>query len=415
MRFVYASSSSIYGDAETLPTPEDAHPAPDLALRPDQAQRRAPVLSCTRANYGLDSVSLRYFTVFGPRQRPDMAFNIFCRAALEGRPMTVFGDGRQTRDFTYVADVVAATVAAGEAELGEDRVFNIGGGSPTSVRAVLDQIAELSRGPPGRELSRSGGRRREGHGRRHVARTVPAGLRSRHLAGGGTVGGVRLDEGPGRARRRLELSAARAVIAADYGGPYAGSFMPMLRAAMLECEARGLAVTAVLPAARGGTAEWLSRLAAEPRCAVRCPPARGRIRSSGCAGFSPTRPARRCSTRTSAGFDMPGVAAALGRPRVRVIWHTHTVLSESRTMRVANRVKLGAIGRRVERILCVGPHLADDVIARGARPERMSYFPNGLDTSATRHRRPPRGSPRARRSGSPPTRRWCCTSAATGC
>ena len=80
-------------------------------------------------------------------------------------------------------------------------------------------------------------------------------------------------------------------------------------------------------------------------------------------------------------FDMPGVAAALGRSRVRVVWHTHTVLSETRTMRVANRVKLGAIGRRVDRILCVGPHLADDVIARGARPERVSYFPNGLDTS----------------------------------
>ena len=142
VRFVYASSSSIYGDAETLPTPEDALPKP---ISPYGQTKLSAEHLCQlyRANYDVDSVSLRYFTVFGPRQRPDMAFHIFCRAALEGRPLTVFGDGRQTRDFTYVADVVAATAAAGEAKLSDDRVFNIGGGSPTSVRAVLDLIAEL--------------------------------------------------------------------------------------------------------------------------------------------------------------------------------------------------------------------------------------------------------------------------------
>ena len=145
VRFVYASSSSIYGDAETLPTPEDAMPSP---ISPYGQTKLSAEHLCQlyRANYGVDTVSLRYFTVFGPRQRPDMAFHIFCRAAIEGRPVTVFGDGRQTRDFTYVSDVVAATAAAGQAELGEDRAFNIGGGAPTSVREVLDQISGLAGG-----------------------------------------------------------------------------------------------------------------------------------------------------------------------------------------------------------------------------------------------------------------------------
>jgi UDP-glucose 4-epimerase len=147
VRFVYASSSSVYGDAAEFPTTEDA------PLRPrspyGQTKLSAEHLcGLYRDNYGLDTVSLRYFTVFGPRQRPDMAFHIFCRAALEDRPLTVFGDGRQTRDFTFVGDVVAATMAAADAQLGEQRVFNIGGGTPTSIRAVLEMIGELA----GKEL-----------------------------------------------------------------------------------------------------------------------------------------------------------------------------------------------------------------------------------------------------------------------
>jgi UDP-glucose 4-epimerase len=73
-----------------------------------------------------------------------MAFHIFCRAAIEATPLTVFGDGRQTRDFTYVKDVVAATIAAAEAPLEQWRVFNVGGGTPTSIRAVLELIGELA-------------------------------------------------------------------------------------------------------------------------------------------------------------------------------------------------------------------------------------------------------------------------------
>src|ERR687891_67830 len=111
IRFVYASSSSVYGDAATLPTPEDTPPRP---LSPYGVTKLSAEQLCVlyHANHGLQTVALRYFSVYGPRQRPDMAFNRFCRAALADEPVTLFGDGRQTRDFTYVADVVAATRAA---------------------------------------------------------------------------------------------------------------------------------------------------------------------------------------------------------------------------------------------------------------------------------------------------------------
>jgi nucleoside-diphosphate-sugar epimerase len=143
VRIVYSSSSSVYGDAELRPTPEEA---PTHPLSPYGQTKLAAEHLCSlyRANFGVDAVSLRYFTVFGPRQRPDMAFHIFCRAALENRPIRVFGDGRQSRDFTFVKDVVAATHAAGTAKLGEDRIFNVGGGSPASIREVLDLIGDVS-------------------------------------------------------------------------------------------------------------------------------------------------------------------------------------------------------------------------------------------------------------------------------
>jgi UDP-glucuronate 4-epimerase len=143
VRLVNASSSSVYGDAEQRPTPETA---PVQPLSPYGQTKLAAEHLCSLyvANYGLDAVSLRYFTVFGPRQRPDMAFHIFCRAALEKSPITVFDDGRQTRDFSYVGDVVAATLAAADRPLADARVFNIGGGTPTSIREVLEMIEQLA-------------------------------------------------------------------------------------------------------------------------------------------------------------------------------------------------------------------------------------------------------------------------------
>jgi UDP-glucuronate 4-epimerase len=147
-RFVYASSSSIYGDAETFPTPESVTPRP---VSPYGMTKLSGEHLCNlyTANHGLSTVGLRYFTVYGPRQRPDMAFHIFCRAALEDEPITVFGDGRQTRDFTFVGDIVAGTRAAGQADAEPGSVYNLGGGSQTSVRETLEIISELA----GRELN----------------------------------------------------------------------------------------------------------------------------------------------------------------------------------------------------------------------------------------------------------------------
>jgi nucleoside-diphosphate-sugar epimerase len=98
-------------------------------------------------NFGVATVRLRYFSVYGPRQRPDMAFNIFCRHAVAGRPLTVFGDGKQTRDFTYVADVVAATRRAAEVGGVEGEVFNVGGGGQISLDHAIDLIGQLAGRP----------------------------------------------------------------------------------------------------------------------------------------------------------------------------------------------------------------------------------------------------------------------------
>jgi nucleoside-diphosphate-sugar epimerase len=92
-------------------------------------------------------VSLRYFSVYGPRQRPDMAFRRFCRAAIAGEPIALFGDGRQTRDFTFVGDVVAATRTAGELESGGGRVVNVGGGARVSLNDALETLSGIAGRP----------------------------------------------------------------------------------------------------------------------------------------------------------------------------------------------------------------------------------------------------------------------------
>jgi UDP-glucose 4-epimerase len=135
VRLVYASSSSVYGDAAAIPMREDARPQP---LSPYGVTKLAAEQLCClyHANYGVPAVSLRYFTVYGPRQRPDMAFHRFLRAALNGDPVTLYGDGTQTRDFTFVADAVQATAAAGDRGA-PGGVYNIGGGSRVSMNEVL--------------------------------------------------------------------------------------------------------------------------------------------------------------------------------------------------------------------------------------------------------------------------------------
>jgi UDP-glucuronate 4-epimerase len=145
-RFVYASSSSIYGNAERLPTPESTVPAP---FSPYGVTKLGGEHLCHlyHANHGIQTVALRYFTVYGPRQRPDMALHRFCLAAVSGEPITVFGDGTQRRDFTFVEDVVAATRAAAVAPGVEGRAYNIGGGSQVSLQRVLELLAGLAARP----------------------------------------------------------------------------------------------------------------------------------------------------------------------------------------------------------------------------------------------------------------------------
>jgi UDP-glucuronate 4-epimerase len=141
-RFVYASSSSVYGNAERYPTEESDRPQP---LSPYGVTKLAGehLVTLYAENFGVPSISLRYFTVYGPRQRPDMAFNRFISLALRGRPLPVHGDGSQIREFTYVDDIVAANVLAGHAPVEPGAVVNLSGGTATSVNDVLDLLEKI--------------------------------------------------------------------------------------------------------------------------------------------------------------------------------------------------------------------------------------------------------------------------------
>jgi len=141
-RVVYSSSSSVYGDQVPMPMREDALPQP---VSPYGVSKLAAEQLCYLyfANYGVPAVSLRYFTVYGPRQRPDMGFHKFLRATILGEPISVYGDGEQTRDFTFVADAVNANIAAAVRGI-PGRVYNIGGGSRVSVNEVLDMIGRVA-------------------------------------------------------------------------------------------------------------------------------------------------------------------------------------------------------------------------------------------------------------------------------
>ena len=141
-RLVYASSSSVYGDLVAMPMREDALPQP---VSPYGVSKLAAEQLCYLyfVNFGVPTVSLRYFTVYGPRQRPDMGFHKFLKATLQGQPIPVYGDGEQTRDFTFVDDIVAANIAAAERGI-PGRVYNIGGGSRVSLNHVLEIIGRVA-------------------------------------------------------------------------------------------------------------------------------------------------------------------------------------------------------------------------------------------------------------------------------
>jgi UDP-glucose 4-epimerase len=142
-RLVFASSSSVYGQAERWPTSEDVLPQP---YSPYGVTKLAAEHLCWlyHRNYDVDAVALRYFSVYGPRQRPDMAFRSFCDRILEREPITVYGDGSQTRDFTYVDDIVRATRLAADRPGVAGQVINIGGGDQISINHALELLAEIA-------------------------------------------------------------------------------------------------------------------------------------------------------------------------------------------------------------------------------------------------------------------------------
>lgn len=147
-RVAVASSSSVYGLPKRFPTPEDETPRPVSPYGVTKLATEA-LLHAYWANYRLPVVGLRYFTVYGPRQRPDMGMHLFFEAARLGTPVTVFGDGEQTRDFTYVDDAVSATVAA----LGRpspELTYNVGGGHRVTLNDVLARVETVT----GRKIAR---------------------------------------------------------------------------------------------------------------------------------------------------------------------------------------------------------------------------------------------------------------------
>lgn len=141
-KLIFASSSSVYGDCSDIPMCENSIPSP---VSPYGVSKLASEQLCYLywKNFNVPVVSLRYFTVYGPRQRPDMAFNKFITALLKDKEIIMYGDGEQTRDFTYIDDIVNANILT--MNKGQDgSVYNIGGGSRVSMNEVIEVLAKIS-------------------------------------------------------------------------------------------------------------------------------------------------------------------------------------------------------------------------------------------------------------------------------
>ena len=144
-KFLYASSSSLYGDTDDLPMREESvlRPVSPYGVSKAAGEYLAYLY---HKNFGVPTVSLRFFTVYGPRQRPDMAFHRFFKAALEEKPLIVWGDGGQSRDFTFISDIVQGCLRALEA--GQDgSVYNLGGGSRRTLNEVLEAMRRITGKP----------------------------------------------------------------------------------------------------------------------------------------------------------------------------------------------------------------------------------------------------------------------------
>ena len=150
-RFVYASSSSVYGNAQKMPTSETIPPVP---VSPYGITKLAAERMCLlyHQNFNVPITALRYFTVYGPRQRPDMAFHKFFKAVIADEAISIYGDGQQTRDFTFISDAVAANLAAGSVPEAIGQVFNIGGGSRVNLMDVLAIIEKTVKQPIKKEF-----------------------------------------------------------------------------------------------------------------------------------------------------------------------------------------------------------------------------------------------------------------------
>jgi UDP-glucose 4-epimerase len=141
-KFIYASSSSIYGDSEDLPLTESSIPKP---ISPYGVTKLACEHLCLLywKNFRVPIINLRYFTVYGPRQRPDMAFNLFIRAMIKDEEITLYGDGNQTRDFTFISDIIDANLLAAQSTVAGE-TMNIGGGSQTSLHEVIHLLSKMA-------------------------------------------------------------------------------------------------------------------------------------------------------------------------------------------------------------------------------------------------------------------------------
>jgi UDP-glucuronate 4-epimerase len=165
-RVVVASSSSVYGDAETYPTPEDVVPRP---ISPYGITKLAceQLARAYGSEFGLEVATVRYFTIYGPRQRPDMAFTRMVMCLAEGRPFELYGDGSQSRSFTYVEDAVDATIATME-RAPQGAVYNVGGGTEVSMLEAVETLGRIA----GRRLELVRRPRREGDAARTAADTT---------------------------------------------------------------------------------------------------------------------------------------------------------------------------------------------------------------------------------------------------
>ena len=202
-RVVWASSSSVYGDAACYPCVEDE--TPTAPRSPYGVTKRAcEDLAAIYRGQGLSTVGLRYFTVYGPRQRPDMAMRILCESLLDGTPFPLYGDGQQSRDFTHVADAVDATYRAGLAE-DAAAIYNVGGGHEATLADVIATLEELA----GREAVLDRRPDQAGDVRRTAAQTTRAQTDLGWVASVGLREGLRSELDWVRARREALSRAER--------------------------------------------------------------------------------------------------------------------------------------------------------------------------------------------------------------